>query len=77
MVGCHPLGSFGSLVPDRINRPPFFCGYGKTFAGMLHDETALSAAGVVKAVNAERFVLVHPGADGLYGTDDDIVNFER
>lgn len=76
LVGCHPLGAIGSLVPDRINRPPYFCGFGKTFAGMLHDEGALRAAGVVKPVNPERFVLIHPGPDGLWGTDDDVTNFE-
>ncbi len=76
MVGCHPLGALGSLSPDRINRPPFFYGYGKTFAGMLHNETALRAAGVVTPVKPETFVLIHPGPDALWGTDDDITNFE-
>lgn len=70
---CHPLGEFGSSVPDRVNRPPPCAGFGKTFVGFLHDPAALSL-GVVRPRNADSFVLIHPGRDGLFGTDDDLSN---
>ena len=71
----HPLAAFGSLDSAAINQPPPFCPQGRTFAGFLHDENALRAAGVVKPVNPETFLLIGAGEDGLYGTDDDITNF--
>jgi hypothetical protein len=43
---------------------------------MLHDENALRAASVVKPVNSETFILIDAGKDCLYGTDDDVTNFE-
>ena len=57
-----------------ILMPSFYPG-GRTFTGLLHDANALKAAGVVKPHNADRFILIHAGADGLYGTTDDITNF--
>ncbi len=75
-LGCHPIGEFGSLVPGRVNNPARCAGFGRTFVGMLHEENVLRAAGVVRPVNPERFVVIHPGADAIWGTDDDIANFE-
>jgi prepilin-type N-terminal cleavage/methylation domain-containing protein len=72
---CHPLGELSTLQPDRINKPPPYYAQGKSFAGALHDEEALRAAGVVKPHNPDTFILLDAGPDGLWGTNDDIANF--
>ena len=33
MVGCHPLGAIGSLVPDRVNHPPLLLRLRQDFRG--------------------------------------------
>lgn len=75
-IPAHPLAHFGSEVPARINNPPPYYPKGKTFQGFLHNRAALDTGGVVRPVNPDRFVLIHPGADALWGTTDDLANFE-
>ncbi len=53
---------------------------GRTFAGYVHDEHVRQGAGsanfnVLRPVNPETYLLISPGADGLYGTLDDVKNF--
>lgn len=55
--------------------PPAFDPQGRTFTGFLHSESTLRSTGVVKPHNPDTFILVIPGKDGLYGTDDDLANF--
>jgi len=74
-IPAHPIANIGSLMPDRVNRPPPYYPAGKTFPGALHNEQALKASGVVKPYNPETFILLDAGRDGLWGTDDDIGNF--
>ncbi|MHC4441421.1 MAG: type II secretion system protein [Planctomycetota bacterium] len=49
---------------------------GKTFMDYVHDHRACQAGGaaVVKPFNADSFLLLSPGPDGLFGTDDDVNN---
>jgi prepilin-type N-terminal cleavage/methylation domain-containing protein len=78
--GPHPLGAFSgsgynpadidSMCGDQNGVPG-------SFADFLHSETAQYTAGRARPVNAERFVLISAGRDGVFGTSDDITNFEQ
>jgi len=82
----HGLGYFG---PDRsqilanpgsvhTTIPPVGSGYrGRSFCDSLHDEQAYDTGGTIKPVNAEGFLLISAGKDAVFGTDDDITNFNR
>jgi len=50
---------------------------GKTFSDFLHSHSAHKVGGTygIKPVNETKFILLSPGDDGLYGTDDDVSNF--
>lgn len=80
----HGMGTFGVtsaaqvVDPDAVHDsvPPADA-RGRTFVNYLHDENVHEAGQQVKAVRAESFVLITPGKDGLYGTDDDINSFDR
>jgi prepilin-type N-terminal cleavage/methylation domain-containing protein len=57
----------------------------ETYAWLLHDSGAVQASvdgdafdGVerVRPVQADRFLLISAGADGIYGTTDDIANYQ-
>jgi len=55
---------------------------GFTFAGYIHDEHVRQGQGPgsvqfsqLRPVNPETYLLISPGADGLYGTLDDVKNF--
>ena len=49
---------------------------GKTFADYIHDHSAGHAGNVLKPRNPERFIMMSAGPDGLYGTTDDVNNFQ-
>ena len=75
----HPFGTFGSSGYDWRDIDTV-CGdedgVAGSFTDMLHSETAHEAADRVRAQNAERFILITAGRDGVFGTADDIANFE-
>jgi prepilin-type N-terminal cleavage/methylation domain-containing protein len=72
----HDLFELG--YTDRKTRPA-----AKSFASFIYneglfDQTKISPTeGRVAPHNADRFIMVSAGTDGIYGTDDDVVNFER
>ncbi|MHC4443879.1 MAG: type II secretion system protein [Planctomycetota bacterium] len=75
----HRLGLFGYYPPpadptnlDDMKKPEF----DGTFTKYLHEHSAHETANLLKPVNPDRFVLITAGKDGIYGTDDDINNFE-
>jgi len=48
------------------------------FARYIHDHKSEQAsAGRVKAVNPDTYLLISAGPDGIYGTNDDINNFQE
>ena len=48
------------------------------FARYIHDHKSEdAAAGVVRAVNPDTYLLISAGRDGIYGTADDINNFQE
>lgn len=51
--------------------------YVNTFCRYLFNDNAFESSGrtVIRPVNPDRFILISAGKDGLYGTDDDINNF--
>lgn len=82
----HGLGWFGqgnantSVNANNIHEkapsnttPPY---RGKGFADFVHDENAHEAGGAMKAQLPESFLLVSPGKDGVYGSDDDVTNIK-
>ncbi len=67
----HPFGKLGwiSTSSGTISDP-------QTFAGRIHDPGVFGSGttGKVWPRRADSFLLVSPGPDGLYGTEDDITN---
>ena len=48
------------------------------FARYIHDHKSEQAsAGPVKPVNPDTYLLISAGPDGIYGTNDDINNFQE
>lgn len=80
----HPLGYYGYDKDDPAQwpTPPPASAKGKTFAEVVCDEklyenTLTTGGGRLWPHNADTFLLISPGDDGLYGTGDDITNFTR
>jgi len=75
----HPMAVFGSDSYDP-NDVTTVCGDDDgipgSFTDFLHNETAHETAQRVRPVNAERFILITAGKDGVFGTADDVANFE-
>ena len=72
----HPMLEFGDPIdPDN--------GGEGSFASSIHPHSkeAENASAILKQrrqpYNANSFLLISPGPDGLYGTPDDIRNFRR
>jgi prepilin-type N-terminal cleavage/methylation domain-containing protein len=57
----------------NIENPPN--NFKNTFVRYLHNHSAHSTANVIRPVKSDGFILISAGKDGLYGTDDDINNF--
>jgi type II secretory pathway pseudopilin PulG len=75
----HPLASFaasGYDPTDPSSSHDFETDFNNSFVHFLHSKSAHQTANRLRAVNAERFVLIAAGKDGLFGTSDDICNFE-
>jgi len=75
----HPLGIFGydRSNPNEEPDPP------QSFAGIIMDRNIFETnrisdtEGRVWPHNADTFILVSPGKDGLWGTKDDVSNIRR
>jgi prepilin-type N-terminal cleavage/methylation domain-containing protein len=50
---------------------------GKSFVDYLHDHKVHDTGGMVRSVLPETFLLISPGKDGIYGTEDDANNFSH
>jgi prepilin-type N-terminal cleavage/methylation domain-containing protein len=73
----HWLGTFGGVSPkaadsDYILKP---ADAKNTFTRYMYDPNALNSSGFIKVAKSEGCVLISAGRDGIYGTDDDINNF--
>ncbi len=74
----HPLGKLGYDTAAPLVEPP-----PETFANFVFDRAVFenskrpSGDGVIKPVNADSFLLVAAGKDGIFGTNDDVKNFGR
>lgn len=71
----HPLAVLGFDQGSPTAQPP-----ARSFTEFVYDEdlfetTRRGDLGRVWPHNADRFILIAPGADGIYGTSDDLTNF--
>lgn len=79
----HAIGFLGmdgnDLVPEVGPGTPFeqFPVRGRTFTGYLHNRSTFGMTGTIRAVNRERFVLISAGPDGVFGTTEDVNNFDQ
>jgi len=82
----HGLGYFGPSQSELISanptnpetaNPPDQRYKGKNFADYFHEHRAHETGNVIKPVKPDSFVLISAGKDGLYGTDDDVNNFDK
>ena len=76
-AGGHLLAAFEFNVNNPTNLPE-----PETFEAFFYDrnlfeQTKQGNRGRVWPYNAETFILVSAGADGRYGTDDDVLNFTK
>lgn len=75
----HQISKFGNVAVDPNNLsvlgtiPP---GYTNTFVNYFKSNSALRSSQIAKPVT-EKFILISAGKDGLYGTGDDITNFNQ
>jgi prepilin-type N-terminal cleavage/methylation domain-containing protein len=72
----HPLGNF-EYTAGQTERPEM-----ETFERFIHNErifenTRVDDEGRIWPHNPDSFLLITPGEDGVFGTTDDITNFER
>jgi len=64
----HPMALGGGTTPDGVpSRPEIF--YEKT------EDTKVTA--IKRPYRSDSYILISAGFDGLYGTDDDVYNFEK
>lgn len=75
----HPMGVIGWDAKNQ-NDPPLQ-DPSDTFASVIYDSnifetTRRDSEGRVWPYNDDSFILISPGKDGLYGTSDDIRNFQ-
>src|SRR4029453_13797006 len=77
----HGLGYFGGdgtaagLSTTNIEQAPPVgtpSYKGKSFANYLHDVQIRTTGSAIRPRNAETFILITSGPDGIYGTDDDV-----
>ncbi len=71
---CHWLDDLGWSSNNPSARPA-----DKTFAGFVYDrgifEQSGGTTGKVWPRNADTYLFISPGKDGIYGTSDDVTNF--
>jgi len=70
----HPLEYFGQYDPPQIDK---YDEDPKTFPYLIMDREAYekSERKIAVPVRRDSFIMISPGRDGLYGTDDDVRNF--
>ena len=73
----HPIRILGNIDdPDDVSGLPG--GITMPFARYIHDHKSEQASvGSVKPVNPDTYLLISAGPDGIYGTNDDINNFQE
>lgn len=74
----HKIEVLGDIAPDLIDNVL------ETFTYYIHDRDTHQATGggessssTVRAHHSDSFLLITAGKDGIYGTTDDVMNFER
>lgn len=82
-AAAHPIGEAGHMVTASDVETK---SKGKTFARYILDRNAYRALSAqqlqnpktpLRPVNADTFLLISPGVDGLYGTKDDVSNLPQ
>ncbi len=78
----HQLRELGNPVPadDNLHNPDYIPdGFQITFTLYIHDHKVgqASGGGAFKPVNPDTYLLISAGVDGIYGTSDDINNFQQ
>lgn len=71
----HPAGVFGYNQSKPAARPdgPSFTSF--IYDAQVYDQTTTAQGGKVVANKSDSFILWSPGRDGLWGTSDDVTNF--
>jgi len=74
----HELGVLGDPA-DPHDGTTFWPEHHSTFSMFIHDHKSeqASGGGTVKPYNPDSYLLISAGSDGIYGTSDDITNFNR
>lgn len=80
----HPFGKFEPNSYHTLAGSKLIHENKGSFIDFLHNESVhemssgtSSIVPVVRALNPETFILLTPGADGLYGTTDDVSNIKK
>ncbi len=64
----HPMAPLGGTTPDGVASDP----------AIFYDKTEDNKITAIKRpYRSDSYILISAGFDGLYGTDDDVYNFER
>lgn len=71
----HPLGVFGSNDPAHVDDAVGPDGH-YSFSSFLHNRDP-KAKSRVRPMKDDSYILISAGSDGLYGTADDVTNFDR
>jgi len=70
--GPHEIKVFGDPADPESDEGT----YPQTFCRYIHNHQVHEAAGTVRPFNEDSFLLISAGADGIYGTRDDVRNFK-
>ncbi|MCZ6654977.1 MAG: type II secretion system protein GspG [Planctomycetota bacterium] len=79
-IDMHQIRKLGNVEdPDDVSAGELVdVGIIMPFARYIHDHKSEQAsAGPVKPVNPDTYLLISAGPDGIYGTNDDINNFQE
>jgi type II secretory pathway pseudopilin PulG len=71
----HPLGVFGYTDEKTEPKPNTFTG--EVYSRSTFQSTVKNGKGRVAPHNPDKYLLISAGADGLFGTSDDIRNFNQ
>ncbi|RMF84817.1 MAG: prepilin-type N-terminal cleavage/methylation domain-containing protein [Planctomycetota bacterium] len=74
----HLISKLGWDPDNNPNKWPQYASFARYFADKnIFETTRRNDEGKVWPYNADTFILLSPGKDGTYGTNDDIANYER
>jgi prepilin-type N-terminal cleavage/methylation domain-containing protein len=76
--GSHKLAEFGTFDPSTITDAVYTFAYyvlNKQVYEATYDDSADPPQGTVIPYRPDSFILITPGADGVYGSKDDVTNF--